>query len=249
MLNTILRGDERLDQLVDGDVKIIQSPSVFSFGIDAVLLSRFPRIPKRGLILDLCAGNGAVGLFASQSTQAKIVEVEIQDRLASMAQRSIEVNALSDQVSVVNDNLNNTLNYVNPSSVDLIYCNPPYFKVDPDSILNDSDHYSLARHELTTNLDDIFKIAQQSLKSNGRIAMVHRPDRFLEIVAKMQAHKLVPKRIQFVYPKAGKDANILLIEAIKDGKPGGEKILPPLMVYGPDGDYTDDVKEIYYGDR
>ena len=78
--------------------------------------------------------------------------------------------------------------------------------------------------------------------------MVHRPDRFFEIIDKMKAHNLIPKRIQFVYPKANQAANILLIDAIKDGKAGGEVFLPPLIVHGEDGAYTEEIRKIYYGE-
>jgi tRNA1(Val) A37 N6-methylase TrmN6 len=242
-----LKPNERIDQLAANDVKIIQSRDVFSYSVDAVLLSRFPNIPKRGQIVDLCAGNGAVGLFASSSTNASIVAIEIQERLADMAMRSVQLNALEQQVRVINDDLANTLNYLTPSSTDLVFCNPPYFKLDEGSRVNESEHYLLARHEFATNLDEICKISQQLLKTNGHLAMVHRPERFIEIVETMTKYNLVPKRIQFVYPKADRDANILLIDAIKDGKPGGEKFLPPLILHKPDGTYTDEVYQIYYG--
>lgn len=242
-----LLAGERIDQMGASDVNIIQSREVFSFSIDAILLARFPRLPQKGLIVDMCAGNGAVGLFASQSTSAKIVEIELQERLAEMTERSIQLNGLENQMSVVTDNLNQSLKYLSPSSTDLIFCNPPYFKLAKGSRINESKHYTLARHELTTNLDEICATAQKILKTNGRIAMVHRPDRFLEIVDKMREYKLQPKRIQFVYPKVGAPANILLIEAIKDGKIGGETFLPPLIVHHANGSYTEEVNEIYYG--
>ncbi|GFH41330.1 tRNA1(Val) (adenine(37)-N6)-methyltransferase [Lactococcus insecticola] len=242
-----LKPNERIDQLTTNDVKIIQSRDVFSYSVDAVLLSRFPNIPKRGQIVDLCAGNGAVGLFASVSTNANIIAIEIQERLADMAQRSVQLNELEQQVRVINADLNKSLDYLKPSSTDLVFCNPPYFKLDEMSRVNESEHYLLARHELATNLDDICRISQQLLKTNGHLAMVHRPERFFEIIETMKQYNLVPKRIQFVYPKADKDANILLIDAIKDGKPGGEKFLPPLILHKADGSYTDEVHQIYYG--
>ncbi|MFC4652878.1 tRNA1(Val) (adenine(37)-N6)-methyltransferase [Lactococcus nasutitermitis] len=241
-----LNSDERIDEIAGSEIKIIQSREVFSFGIDAVLLARFPRLPKRGQIIDMCAGNGAVGLFASGRTQANIVEIELQERLANMTERSVKLNDLTDQVTVINDNLNNALNYLHPSSTDLIFCNPPYFKVDKSSHINGNYHYTLARHELMTNLDEIFEMSKKLLKSNGRLAMVHRPERFLEVVDKMRENNLQPKRIQFVYPKVDQPANILLIEAIKDGKIGGEVFLPPLIVHKLDGTYTDEVKQIYF---
>ena len=154
MTNPILKNGERIDQLFSTDVKIIQNKEVFSYSIDSVLLSRFPKIPKKGLIVDLCSGNGAVGLFASTRTQ----------------------------VTVVNDDLKNLLDHAPRSQVDLILCNPPYFKATETSKKNLSEHYLLARHEITTNLEEICQVARHALKSNGRIAVVHRPDRFLDII-------------------------------------------------------------------
>ncbi|MDU7209301.1 MAG: tRNA1(Val) (adenine(37)-N6)-methyltransferase, partial [Streptococcus sp.] len=217
MIKSILKAGERIDQLFSTDVKIIQNKDVFSYSIDSVLLSRFPKIPSRGLIVDLCSGNGAVGLFASTRTKAPIIEVELQERLANMAERSIQLNQLENQVQMINDDLKNLLKHVPRSGVDLILCNPPYFKVSETSKKNLSEHYLLARHEIATNLEEICEVARHALKSNGRLAMVHRPDRFLDIIDTMRQYNLAPKRIQFVYPKIGKDANMLLIEAIKDG--------------------------------
>ena len=213
MTNPILKDGERIDQLFSTDVKIIQNKEVFSYSIDSVLLSRFPKIPKKGLIVDLCSGNGAVGLFASTRTEAPITLVELQERLADMAKRSVTLNQLEDQVTVVNDDLKNLLDHAPRSQVDLILCNPPYFK------------------------------------ATERIAMVHRPDRFLDIIDTMRQYNLAPKRIQFIYPKMRREANMLLIEAIKDGSTDGLKILPPLFVHKENGDYTDEIFEIYFGKK
>ncbi len=243
-----LQTGERIDQLFSSNIQIIQNRQVFSYSIDSVLLSRFPKLPlKKGVVVDLCSGNGAVGLFASTRTKAQIIQVELQERLADMNRRSIQLNALEDQLHVIQDDLANLTNHIPRSHVDTILCNPPYFKVDKTSNLNDSEHYLLARHEIATNLDQICQVAQQVLKSNGHLAMVHRPDRFFDILDTLRNYKLAPKRIQFVYPKASKEANMLLIEAIKDGSTDGLKILPPLIVHEENGDYTPAIREIYYG--
>ena len=119
--------------------------------------------------------------------------------------------------------------------------------MDEHSNLNESEHYLLARHEITTNLDEICHVAQRVLKSNGRLAMVHRPDRFLDIIETMKRYNLAPKRIQFVYPKVTKEANMLLIEAIRDGSLDGLKNSASLFIHNEDGSYTDEIHEIYYG--
>ena len=96
-------------------------------------------------------------------------------------ERSVRLNGLEEQMQVICDDLKNMPSRIQGSKVDMILCNPPYFKVDPHSNLNESEHYLLARHEITTNLQEICRSAQSILKSNGRLAMVHRPDRLLDI--------------------------------------------------------------------
>ena len=140
--------NERIDQLFAEDIQIIQSREVFSFSLDAVLLANFPNIPKRGKIVDLCAGNGAVGLFVSRHTQAEIIQIELQERLADMAQRSIHLNGLSEQMTVIQDDLKNAPKYLGHDAVDLILCNPPYFKDLPTNHKNPNEHLAIARHEI-----------------------------------------------------------------------------------------------------
>ena len=87
----LLKSGERINQLFSTDIKIIQNREVFSYSVDSVLLSRFPRFPKKGLIVDF-ALEWSSGLFASTRTQAQILAVEIQERLADMAERSVRLN-------------------------------------------------------------------------------------------------------------------------------------------------------------
>lgn len=243
----MLQPNERIDQLYADDIQIIQSRDVFSFSLDAVLLANFPTIPKRGLIVDLCAGNGAVGLFLSRKTSAKIIQIELQARLADMAKRSIILNQLEEQITVYPIDLKNMFEKIKPDSVDLLVCNPPYFKNLPKAVKNPNPYLAIARHEVTTDLEEVVATASKALKMNGRFAMVHRPDRFLEILDCMRQHRIAPKRVRFVYPKAGKEANILLIEGIKEGKADGFKIDPPLITYDEQGHYLAEVSGMLYG--
>jgi tRNA1(Val) A37 N6-methylase TrmN6 len=238
---------ERIDQLFANDIQIIQSKEVFSFSIDAVLLANFPKLPKKGLILDLCAGNGAVGLFASRQTSAKIVQIELQPRLADMGQRSIQLNQLEEQMSMIELDLKLATTAVKPDSVDLVLCNPPYFKELPTSQKNPNPHLAIARHEIHTSLSEVINVSAKLLKTNGRLAMVHRPDRFLDILHAMEAADIAPKRIRFVYPKVGKEANTLLIEGIKQGKKDGFRVLSPLFTYDDQNNYSPEMKAMLYG--
>ncbi|MER1998487.1 MAG: tRNA1(Val) (adenine(37)-N6)-methyltransferase [Lysinibacillus sp.] len=243
-----LKDDERLDYLLAEDLRIIQSPSVFSFSLDAVLLSRFASIPKstRGQIVDLCTGNGVVPLFLSARSKAKIYGVELQPRLHDMANRSIKYNKLEEQIDIRLGDVKEAPEALGVEKFDAVTCNPPYFLAHELSEKNVSEHYAIARHEIHLTLDEAIYSSSRLLKQGGKAAFVHRPERLLDIVTAMRANRLEPKRMQLVYPKKGKEANTLLIEGIKDGKPG-LKILPPVIVYEDDNEYTAEIQELLYG--
>ncbi len=243
----MLTDDERLDYLLAENLRIIQSPSVFSFSLDAVLLARFAYVPKkRGRIVDLCTGNGAIPLFLSARTESSITGVELQPRLAGMARRSIEFNGLEGQIDVIEGDVKESPAQLGYEKFDTVTCNPPYFPAHEMSDKNLSEHMAIARHELHLTLDEAVRSASQLLKQGGKAAFVHRAGRLIDIMAAMRENRLEPKRIRLVYPKAGKEANTLLIEGIKDGKPD-LKVLPPLIVYGEDGEYTEEVRGLLYG--
>lgn len=244
-----LQADERIDQLSSQGVKIIQSKQVFAFSLDAVLLANFvPENHRQRLkTVDLCAGNGAVGLFLNQRLGGQIWEVELQDRLADMAQRSIDLNDLGARYQVINDDLANVYEHLPKDSADIVTCNPPYFKDDQQSQKNPNQYLAIARHEIKTNLATVVDRMSGLLKMNGHAYMVHRPDRLTEILSTMEASRLVPKRLQFICPKPGWEANMVLIDAIKDGRPGGLKVLPEFVVADDQGEYLPAMKGLLYG--
>lgn len=245
-----LIGDERVDRLMRYDLDIIQSPSVFSFSIDALLLAEFAQVPShdRAKIVDLCSGNGVVALSLSQRTQSKIYGVELQERLVDMAERSIIHNGLEDSIEMIQGDVEDATDWFGYDNVDVITCNPPYFKVDETSKKNPNPHKAIARHELTTNLEEIIKVSGDLLKVRGRFFMVHRPERFLEILELMKRYKITPKKVQFIYPKQDKEANMILIEGMKQGKIEGFKILPPVFIHDAAGEYLPEIRGLFYGD-
>lgn len=240
--------DERLDYLyADDGMQIIQSPSVFSFSLDAVLLANFTYVPvARGEILDLCTGNGVIPLLLSQRTNAHITGVEIQERLVDMAKRSVTLNKLNKQISLIHGDLKEMQPVLGQSKFDVVTCNPPYFKTPAKTELNDNDYLTIARHEVFCSLEDVVKACKLHVRPGGKVAMVHRPGRLVDIIHLFRSYRLEPKRIQFIYPKQGKDANMLLIEAVRDGKPD-IKLLPPLTIYNDDHTYTKEAEEIIHG--
>ncbi|AFS69193.1 tRNA1(Val) (adenine(37)-N6)-methyltransferase [Exiguobacterium antarcticum] len=235
---TELLPDERLDHLLGKEGRIIQSPTVFSYSLDAALLAQFVWVPiKQGQLVDLCAGNGAIPLFLSYRTKGTITGLEIQPRLAGMARRSIQLNDKQDQLKMVEGDVKEAGKLLGYGLYDVVTCNPPYFLAHASSNRNLSEHYTIARHEVLCTLEDCIRSAADLLKQGGKTAFVHRPERLLDIVTLMRQYRIEPKRMQWIYPKQGKEANMLLIEGIKDAKPG-LKVLPPFIVYEQDDTYT-----------
>ncbi len=240
-----LKSSERIDDLTSV-LKIIQSREVFSFSIDAILLAHFSTVPKNGNIVDLCSGNGVIPLLLSQKTKASIYGVEIQDRLVDMSLRSIEINNLTNQINIINENIKEAPKLLGKDKFDLVTVNPPYMPINGQD-KNINIHFAIARHEILTDLRNVINISSQLLKVGGKLAMVHRASRFADIIMFMRNEKLEPKRTRFVHPSKSKEANMVLVEAIKHG--GTEMhVLPPLIIYKDKEEYSDEVYQMYYGD-
>ena len=226
-------------------LKIYQDTDGFNFSIDSMLLADFaPILARTKRICDLCSGNAPIPLYLSLRTKAEIYGVEVLEHSFDLANRSILENKLENQIKIINRNLIDCHKELGIHSFDLVTCNPPFFKIG-DNNINPNDLKAVARHEILATLDDIIKEASLLLNSKGRFAMVHRPDRLVEILDTMRKYRIEPKRIRFVYPKIGSDCNHILIEGIKDGSKNGLNILPPLFVYGDDGKWTEEILKIY----
>lgn len=224
---------------------IIQDTDMFNFSLDSVLLPNFVTINKKTKnILDIGSGNAPIPLILSTLTDAQIMAVEIQKDVYELGKESIKINKLENRIDFINADINELYKEIDTETFDVITCNPPYFKVNESSNLNDSEYKTIARHEIKLDLEKLFKIAKKLLKNKGNIAIVHRPERLSDIVSEMKKNNIEPKRIQFVYPSINSEANILLIEGTKNGNTG-VKILPPLISHKQNGEYTEQVKQFF----
>lgn len=227
------------------DLKIFQNTDWFLFSLDSVLLPNFVTLNKNiSTIMDLGTGNAPIPMILTTKTKAKIIGIELQKDVYELAKKSIEYNDLTEQIQLFNMDIKDLKSNFSGDSVDVITCNPPYFKVDEHSNLNDDIHKVLARHEVSITLTDIVSVARYLLKNNGVLALVHRTDRFLDILRICSEQGLEVKRIQFVYPKVGAESNMILVEARKNGGVG-LKVLPPLYAHEENGDYTEAVMKMF----
>jgi len=224
---------------------IYQDTEYFNFSLDSVLLPNFVTLNKSAQkILDIGCGNAPIPLILSTKTSAKIVGIEIQPQIYELAKKSIEINNLSDQIEIINEDVLNYVKNTESDQFDIITCNPPFFRVDETSNLNDNECKSIARHEIKLNLDSLFKTARKLLKNNGVVSIVHRPERMIEIIEIMKKNNIEPKKMRLVYPKIDKESNMLLIEGKKNGNVG-LKILAPLYVHDENGNYSQEVLKYF----
>lgn len=239
-----LKVGERLDDLHRNQYKIIQNPSKFCFGMDAVLLSGYAQVKKEECVLDLGTGTGIIPILLEAKTEGRhFTALEIQKESVDMAKRSVCMNRLEEKISIVHGDIKEASNLFGKSTFDVVTTNPPYIN-DNHGIINPEMPKAIARHEILCTLEDVIQEAASVLKTGGRFYMVHRPFRLIEIVTILTKYKLEPKRMRFVHPSLEKEPNMVLIEAIKGAK-SMVKIEKPLIVYESPNKYTKEIYDIY----
>lgn len=238
-----LREGERLDDLMKLGRKIIQNKSEFCFSMDSVLIAHFPKLKKNFNVLDLGTGTGVIPLLIADEVN-KICAVELNKNMAETARRNVELNNLQEKISVVEGDYRLHREIFATESFDVVIANPPYIPVKGGEV-NKIFGVARARHEFTATLEDVVTAARYALKFHGSFCMVHIAGRLSEIIAALHRHQFEMKRLQIIQPKVGREANLIMLEAVVGAKPGSLKILPPLVVHNADNSYTDEIKKIY----
>lgn len=265
MSDPILCPDEEIVDLVNG-YSLIQNKKLFRLGMDAILLADFASpVPSHDpTVCDLGTGNGAVLLtmaarnvsretFLQNSdacklrTSVKGIGVEVQDRSASLARRNISLNGLDDCLSVVQCDLTDIPKGIDSQlksgSFRTVVCNPPYRKAG-SGITAPKSEIEIARAEVLCTIEDVCRTAAYLLKWGGSFYCVHRPDRLTDLICSMRTAGVEAKTLRLVLPGDNTPPSMILVEGKLGAKPG-ITIVPPLVIYGPDGKYTPEVAAIY----
>ncbi len=243
-MESLKKEHERLDDLELKGLKIIQDPEKFCFGMDAVILSDFAKIRKNAEVLDFCTGTGIIPLLLSAKYEPRHIRgVEYQEDMAEMAGRSVRYNHLEEKIEICHGDIRRIKNLVPAQSVDAVTCNPPYMEKS-SGLHNEKSALCIARHEVSCTLEDVVSAAAYVLKQGGRLYMVHRPHRMVAVMDNLKKYKMEAKRMRFVHPFADREANMLLVEAVKGGG-SWLRMEAPLIVYREDGSYTDEILRIH----
>ena len=239
-----LKDEERLDDLQRNGYQIIQKKDGFCFGMDAVLLSGFAAVKPGEKAIDLGTGTGIIPILLEAKYEGEhYTGLEIQDEVAEMAARSVALNHLEEKVSIVKGDIKEASRLFGAASFDVVPSHPPYMN-DAHGLKNPDLPKAIARHEVLCTLDDVAREAAKLLRPGGRFYMVHRPHRLIEIITALTKYKLEPKRMKMVHPFVDKEANMVLIEAVRGGK-SMIKVEAPIVVYREPGVYTQEIYDIY----
>ena len=237
--------NERIDDLQYEGLKVIQNKNSFCFGVDSVLLSDFAKeIKRNSIVVDIGTGTGIIGLLLCKKTNLrKIYGVEIQKDVADMAKRSVRLNQLEDKFEIINCDICQILDFLEPNLVDCVVTNPPYKKANT-GFKNEDETQTIARHEVKCTLEDVVQQASKLLKDKGEFYMVHRAERLVDIMCLLRKYRLEPKKVWFVHSKPKEKPNLILVKAIKFAN-SFLKISEPLVIYDENGNETEEIRQIY----
>jgi len=217
---------KEINDLYDYGYKIVQKSDYFKFSLDSMLLANFVNINMAdSKLLDFCTGNCPIPIILSNSIK-NIVAFEVQKEIYELGDESLKLNNINN-VKLINDDIKNIGNYYEEGYFDIITCNPPYFKVIDSSRINDNNVKAIARHEILIKLEDIVSLAYKFLRDKGKLYIVYRPDRLMELLKLFDKYRFGVKKLQCCYNNSDSLSSMILIEAMKNGQ-DDLKILAPL---------------------
>lgn len=240
----LLKPGERLDDLERNGYRIIQDPGRFCFGMDAVLLSGFAQVKPGKRVLDLGTGTGIIPILLEAKTDGShFTGLELQPDSADMARRSVAYNHLENKIDIVTGDIKDASTLFGASSFDVVTSNPPYM-IGQHGLQNAQSAKTIARHEIYCTLEDVVAQSARLLKPRGRLFLVHRPFRLVEIFCLMHQYGIEPKRMRLVYPYADREPNMVLIEGLRGGN-ARLTVEKPLIVFREPGVYTEEITDVY----
>ncbi|MCI8763383.1 MAG: tRNA1(Val) (adenine(37)-N6)-methyltransferase [Lachnospiraceae bacterium] len=236
--------DERVDDLQRNHYRIIQKKNGFCFGMDAVLLSGFAQVKQGERMIDLGTGTGIIPILLEAKTEGNhFTGLEIQEEVAEMALRSVMLNGLEERITIIHGDIKEAGQICGRASFDVVTSNPPYM-VSQQGLKNPDTMKAISRHEIFCTLEDVAREAALLLRPGGRFYLVHRPRRLAEIICILQKYALEPKRMKMVHPFADREANMVLIEAVRGGG-AMMKVEAPVIVFKEPGVYSEEICTTY----
>lgn len=225
-------------------LKLIQGDSQYRFSLDPFILAGFLEIRENSSVIDLGTGVGVLlFLIHSRFLPARTVGIEIQKDLVEIAERNVREQGLAGKIEILEGDIRNIRNLFEPGSFDAVVSNPPFRRAD-DGRINLSPSEAVARHEIQLTQEELIGSASHLLNEKGRLSLIYHPYRLAQLIETLPQYRFEPKRLRFVYPKTESESSMVLVEAVKGGKPD-LKVLPPFFIHGSEGEYSEEMKRCY----
>ena len=240
----LLRPGETLDDLQISGMRLIQSAHGYRFSLDAVLLAHFPDLTDVKRVIDLGTGNGIIPcLLASRAPNLQILGVERQEEMVDRARRSVVINGLESRITILPADIRTIEKHLPRGEAELVLSNPPFWR-EGEGLISRHPEAAAARHELHLKLAELIEKSAYLLAPRGRLAIIHRAQRLAEVLELFTRQQIFPRRLRLVHPRADREANLMMLEGVKNRR-GQLHILPPLAVYSSPGEYSQEIKQIY----
>lgn len=241
--NLIMHAEESLDDLILGDMQVIQSTRGYRFSLDAVLLAHFPD-RSFNQVVELGGGSGVISLImAWRIPQANFRLIEIQPSMAERAGRSVALNGLEERIKVIEGDIKEIERILPRECADLVISNPPFWKKGEGKVSSNTEE-AIARHELHLNLEELVQKGVYLLRQGGKMDIIHRAERLDEAMEIFRRYKTPVRKLRMIHSFVNKEARLVLIEAEKN-RPGPLQIMPPLIIYDKVGEYGQELRQIY----
>lgn len=232
------------DTLFGGRLRIRQSRAGYRFSMDAVVIAHHADIHAADRVLDLGTGCGVIALIIARlHPDTTVFGVEIQKDQADIAAENVLDNGLGTRVTILHQDLKTLSPPRTDGAVDVVICNPPHIEKSCGRI-NVNDGHAVSRHEITITLDELMAVAEKMLTPSGRLIMIYPAERLADLLDRMRAYGIEPKKMTILHTKADANAKRVLIEGVKGGRPG-LKISKPLIIHNDDGTYTKAAQQIF----
>lgn len=213
-----LKTDEKLEDLGEYGLKIIQAKNVYRFTQDAILLVKFVQLKNNERIIDLGSGSGIIPILLSYRKKGlSVYGIEIQEELANMSKRSVKLNKLEEIIHIIHEDIKNIRNIFESNQFDVVISNPPYISLGK-GVIGTVNSRSIARHELKCNMEDIVSQSNYLLKNKGRIYLIYKSSRLVDLMIILRKYNIEPKVVRFIHFEKKRNAELFLIEGIKGGK-------------------------------
>ena len=218
--------------VLDGRVRLLQPARGYRAGMDAALLAAAVASDDGRRLFEAGCGAGAAMLqVAARRPDVSMVGLERDPAAAALARANVEANGAADRVEVIEGDVAAGFAALDQALFDHAFSNPPFF--DDESSLRGPAPARRGAWIADDGLSAWIALLTLSVRSRGRITLIHRADRLGDILG-LLAPRAGSVAIRPIQPHADQPSKRVLVRAVRDGR-APLRLLPPLVLHDRSG--------------